>query len=494
MPLTLEVTGPQAASLGAASRKVFDAAGGTIGRLADNTWALPDPYVSSRHAVIRYRDGTYYIEDTSTNGVYVNSPDHPLVKGQPYALKSGDWILIEPYEIRASITSDAPKSAPSFDSLFGTPASPPAPPPRIPDDPFGEPFAPPPPVHGRGPSIPSGRDIIPESISDSQVVDPLDLLGLEPKRQPPPSVPSAADLGRRSVLSDHYQAPHVPAAPSPPPAARPGGLIPKDYNPLAPDDSSDSVPVSPPRPAPAPPKPAHEVPRPASRAVPPPTSAPRPAPPVTPPPAKPEPRRQAGMSGGDLAAVLAGAGLENVAVTPELARSFGHILRVVVSGVMDVLQARQRIKQEFRLDMTMFKPADNNPLKFSANVDDALHNLLVKRNPAYLGPVDAFEDAFDDVRNHQMAMLAGVRVAFESMLAAFDPDRLQEEFEHQLKKGGGLLAMGGRGRYWDLYRDKIHDMVRDPEKGFRELFGDEFAKAYEEQLRRLKAQGRADQS
>ena len=58
MTLTLEVTGPQAATLGAASRKVFDAAGGTIGRLADNTWALPDPYVSSRHAVIRYRDGT----------------------------------------------------------------------------------------------------------------------------------------------------------------------------------------------------------------------------------------------------------------------------------------------------------------------------------------------------------------------------------------------------------------------------------------------------
>ena len=45
MTLTLEVTGPQAAALGEASRKVFDAAGGTIGRLPDNTWALPDPYV-----------------------------------------------------------------------------------------------------------------------------------------------------------------------------------------------------------------------------------------------------------------------------------------------------------------------------------------------------------------------------------------------------------------------------------------------------------------
>jgi type VI secretion system protein ImpI len=34
-------------------------------------------------------------------------------------------------------------------------------------------------------------------------------------------------------------------------------------------------------------------------------------------------------------------------------------------------------------------------------------------------------------------------------------------------------------------------MVKDPERCFRELFGNEFAEAYEEQLKRLKGQGRA---
>ena len=76
--------------------------------------------------------------------------------------------------------------------------------------------------------------------------------------------------------------------------------------------------------------------------------------------------------------------------------------------------------------MTQFRAADNNPLKFSANVDDALHNLLVKRNAAYLEPVEAFEDAFDDLRDHQMAMLAGMRVAFEAMLGEFNPDAAAE--------------------------------------------------------------------
>ena len=35
-------------------------------------------------------------------------------------------------------------------------------------------------------------------------------------------------------------------------------------------------------------------------------------------------------------------------------------------------------------------------------------------------------------------------------------------------------------------------MVKDPEASFRELFGEEFAKAYEDQLRRLKTKSKSD--
>lgn len=189
--------------------------------------------------------------------------------------------------------------------------------------------------------------------------------------------------------------------------------------------------------------------------------------------------------------MLAAAGIESARVTPELATQFGQILRVVVSGLMDVLRARERIKDEFRMRMTTFKQADNNPLKFSANVDDALHNLLVKRNAAYLGPVEAFDDAFADLRNHQMAMLAGMRVAYESMLAGFDPTRLQEDFDRQTK-GGSFLSGSAKSKYWELYRNRFHDMVKDADTSFRRLFGDEFAKAYEEQLAKLKTLNRAE--
>ncbi len=483
MILTLEVFGPPGGAPPAESRKVFRSGGGTIGRLPSNDWVLPDPYVSSRHARILYANGVYQIEDTSTNGVCLNSPDNRLVRGQPSVLKTGDRILIDPYEIVVSISGAAVQEAPA----------PFAPAPYV-SDPFG--------LDTPAPFGSAHASPIPEPAGGADV-DPLSLLNLEPGRPARPATPRVHDLANQSVLSDHYRPPAavVPPAPKPAPASGGGSFIPAGYDPLGESGGSIDLPPAPTPPAPLPRVPA-AAPPPAAPSpfdtpvgferppVPRPSvAAPPPPPPLT-PPARPTPGR--GFSKSDLTSVLEGAGITGVDVTPELAEDFGRILRVVVSGVMDVLQARQRIKDEFRMRMTTFKPAQNNPLKFSANFEDALHNLLVKRNAAYLGPVDAFDDAFDDIRNHQMAMLAGVRVAFDAMLKSFDPKQLQDEFEKHGK--GGLIPMATKLRYWDQYCARFSDMVCDADACFRELFGHEFAKAYEEQLERLKAQDRSRRS
>ncbi len=451
MILTLEITGLNAEKVGAARRKVFKAVGGSIGRAPGNYWALPDPtlHISSQHALIRYVDGVFYIEDTSRNGVCVNSQDNGLVKGQPYALKSGDRIFIEPYEICVSITSPPAEKAASSDNSFG-------------------PFA-----SDRSARLP---DVVPVSIHDNES-DWWEGLGLESKPSKSDS-PRLDDLRGKPALNDHIELPRpIDPASEQPSAAKVSPVIPINYNPAL--DESGDIPVPPA------PKPIGDsrVPGPRRRSA---VAKPPEPSPVAPPSPKPESNVTAPVpSAGDLHAVLLGAGLENVDVTPELARSFGEILRAVVGGVMDALKARNELKREFRMEMTVYGQKGNNPLKYSVNVDDALHNLLVKRNTAFIGPVEAFEDAFDDVRNHEMAMLAGMRAGFEAMLSEFDPDRLQADFDRQLKKGA-LLAAPAKLRYWELYREKFHDMVKDSGKCYRELFGDEFVEAYKEQVKRLK--------
>jgi type VI secretion system FHA domain protein len=190
-------------------------------------------------------------------------------------------------------------------------------------------------------------------------------------------------------------------------------------------------------------------------------------------------------AGFDMAALLAAAGVDPATLSPDTAASFGQILRSVVQGVIDVLRARSEIKEQFRLSHTMVKTAENNPLKFAVNAEDALNSLLGRRNPAYLGAVDAFEDAFNDIRFHQLAMLAGMRAGFDHVMSRFDPQQLQEGFDKRAKRGG-LLSMSGKSRYWEQFAEEFQELAGDREQAFRRLFAEEFAAAYEKQLQLLK--------
>src|ERR1700729_886761 len=105
MSLTLEVVGEKAARMGPAARKTFTS-GGTIGRLDDNDWIFPDEYISGHHAQISFTNGAFLIEDTSTNGVFINSPQNRLARNKPYALRSGDTIFIDDYEVRVTVGAE----------------------------------------------------------------------------------------------------------------------------------------------------------------------------------------------------------------------------------------------------------------------------------------------------------------------------------------------------------------------------------------------------
>ena len=419
-------------------RKVFGSAGGTIGRLPTNDWVLPDPLVSGRHARIRCEGGTFLIEDTSTNGVFINSLDNPLARGVPHALANGECIVIDPYRISVSVAVA---------------------------DCGADPFRSPSEAHPIARST-VGSVLPPLDSHAPDELDPLQALNLVPSGSSSSRLPAsnrhAADLAGQSPLSDHYGPPSVRAEAGRSPIA---DVIPDTYDPLRNDSVIVAESVSPRR-----------------------THPPAPMPPAS------RPTESEGGAGERLAAspfatLLDAIGVAGVPADIEVARTVASILQIAVGGVMDLLQARQRIKDEFRMHMTTFAPRENNPLKFSANVADALENLLVRRNPAFLPPAEAFDEAFDDIRDHQVAMLAGMRTAFDSMLSEFDPVHLQREFD-RASRTAALIPAPARLRYWELYRERVGRYQKDPEAGFRELFGDQFTRAYDAQLVQLKADRR----
>lgn len=105
--LRLRIVSDQRRSLAERSSAVFSVEGGTIGRSADNDWVLPDPqrYVSAHHARVQFRDGNFYLQDVSTNGVYVNDDMEPLAKlgSSGYRLANGDVLRMGDYHILAAL-------------------------------------------------------------------------------------------------------------------------------------------------------------------------------------------------------------------------------------------------------------------------------------------------------------------------------------------------------------------------------------------------------
>ena len=114
--LRLKIVSDQRRTLAENSSAVFSVEGGTIGRSADNDWVLPDPsrYVSAHHARVQFREGHFYLQDVSTNGVYVNDDMEPLAKrgSSGYRLTNGDLLRMGEYRIVAALDEKKPEEEP----------------------------------------------------------------------------------------------------------------------------------------------------------------------------------------------------------------------------------------------------------------------------------------------------------------------------------------------------------------------------------------------
>ncbi|MGC6372055.1 type VI secretion system-associated FHA domain protein TagH [Pseudomonas sp. K2I15] len=111
-----------------APTKSFNGIGGVIGRGASCDWTLPDAsrQLSSRHAVVSYRDGRYFLADISSNGTRLAGSGERLREGQEQPIDDGTVFQLGPLNIRARLVS--PAAAPDHDGLHTL----------IPDDAFLE--------------------------------------------------------------------------------------------------------------------------------------------------------------------------------------------------------------------------------------------------------------------------------------------------------------------------------------------------------------------
>jgi type VI secretion system protein len=132
----------------------------------------------------------------------------------------------------------------------------------------------------------------------------------------------------------------------------------------------------------------------------------------------------------------------------------------------------------------MICPVENNPLKFAPNADEALLLLLRHGNQAFLPPDQAIADSFDDLRAHQLAVMAGVEAAIKALLKRFEPS----ELEGRMGKANALSNIFGsrQAQHWLQFTELYAQISREAEEDFQVLFGREFSYAYEVHSARLR--------
>lgn len=433
----------------------------TVGRGPANDLVLPDPdrTLSKSHFVIEDHNGNVVVVDLSTNGTFLNYSKIPLGR-TPTPLNSGDVLGLGPYELVVEI------SQPGRGDAIAPPAA-------------QDPLSP-----GQAERAPDPLDLLDDAGPGGDFLD--NLLGPEKPTGPsqfkpadpidellPPLDEEAPFFGRPDDGRGGQGASQPAHNPSTQDSFRPqatGGqnLIPDDWDDLFEGIEDSAAAAHPAAPQPAPPE----------ADAPPPTPAPAPAP------------AEASARDRDLAAAfLKGAGAAEVQIDeadlPNTMARMGRVMRTLVTGLREILMTRTSIKSEFRIEQTMISAGGNNPLKFSISPDQAIEAMIRPTTKGYLSPESAAEQALQDIKAHEVAMVAGMEAALKGVLKKLDPKELEGKIE--TSSAFGSLLKGKKARYWDVY-EKIYAEISDQaENDFHDLFSREFARAYKEQLDRLKS-------
>lgn len=465
----------------------------TIGRGEENDLSLPDPErtLSKRHCVLEERSGDYVIIDISTNGTFLNYGQERL-GDIPTPLNHGDVILVGSYELVVEIGA----AAGTADPRAAAPLPPADQPPVSLGVPGSRPAAPDPLGPLEDPAS-AGGDFLDDLLGGS--AEPPSAGGLPaPGGAGVPEDPFA-EAGPTPDLDHALPRPAAPArglpdgasAPDHSPATQDYFTAPGQNQPVIPEDWDELFAGQVPPAAPAPEAASREAP---FGAVPdspvPPRSAPSDAaaaPGVQAPPQAQSMNEGAAAQQAAARAFLEAAGAGHLDIpAAELADTMarmGRVFAAMVAGMREVLMTRASIKSELRMNRTMINMGGNNPLKFSISAEQAIEAMIRPSVPGYLDPEAAATEALNDIKAHEVAMMSGMEAALKDLLARLGPEQLSARIESASTLGN--LLSGKKARYWEAYEKMYAQIAKETEDDFQSAFGREFARAYEEQLKKL---------
>lgn len=174
--------------------------------------------------------------------------------------------------------------------------------------------------------------------------------------------------------------------------------------------------------------------------------------------------------------IAVGAGISHDAFlqrdSREVAEEIGAVLRIMVDELAAMLKARAAAKALAKSSrQTMISNSGNNPLKFVPGAEEMLEKMFGRRSPGYLDARQSLEDAFGDLKMHEIATYSAMQAALASLLDDISPQSIEGRL-------GPSSFTSKKKRAWDAFVAAWETKEQRHENGMLDAFLVYFSESY----------------
>jgi len=112
-------------------------------------------------------------------------------------------------------------------------------------------------------------------------------------------------------------------------------------------------------------------------------------------------------------------------------------------------------------------------------VEQALLKMLTPGNAGFKPAPDAMREALNDIKVHQLALIAAIQVALTRVLEQIDPKALEARLGPSVMH---IVPGGKKVQLWEAYEALHAEIAEEIAEDFRGTLGQAFAEAYEKYI------------
>ncbi len=156
----------------------------------------------------------------------------------------------------------------------------------------------------------------------------------------------------------------------------------------------------------------------------------------------------------------------------EVAQEIGAVLRIVVDELSSLLKARAAAKVMAKSSQrTMISSTGNNPLKFVPGAEEMLEKMFGRRSPGYLDAQHSLEEAFRDLKTHEIATYSAMQSALSRLLDDISPLTIEGRV-------ASSTFTSKKSRAWDAFVAAWEAKEQKHENGMLDAFLTYFSESY----------------